>query len=206
MLTLHELYFAADQSSCYNICMTFLSSSITYFNGISKLHNTALLKIIAGMKPPVRGRIITLEQKPYCLYIDNELGLKNKMTVLENLTFWARLYNSLETLEASIHCFELQNILDIECGLLSRLDRKRVVLSKLISCQSDVWLLDEIDLDLDDKTKDFVRNLIISKANNGGIILMTNMNGQIIETAQILDIQDYKTSFETSSGKLFCPH
>jgi heme exporter protein A len=206
MLTLYELYFAAERGSYYNICMTFLPSSITYLNGISKPHNSALLKIIAGIKSPARGCVIESERKPYCLYIDNELGLKNRMTVLENLTFWAELYNSLETLEASIHCFELQNILYVECRALSRLDKKRAVLSKLISCQSDIWLLDELDLDLDDKTKDFVQNLIISKANNGGIILMTNMNGQTIETAQILDIQDYKTSFETSSGKLFCRH
>jgi heme exporter protein A len=192
MLTLYKLKFAPDRFLSYNICMTFMQSSITYLNGISKLHNSALLKIIAGIRPIVRGNVIIPEQKPYCLYLASELGLKNHMTTLENLTFWAEIYNSLETLEAAIHCFKLHNILDIKCGVLSDVDKKRALLSKLIACQSNIWLLDGIDLNLDPQIKDLIQNLIITKANNGGIILVTNISIQAIKTAQILNIEDYK--------------
>lgn len=192
MLTLYELKFAPDRFLSYNICMTFLPSSITYLNGISKIHNSALLKIIAGIRPVVSGNVIIQTQKPYCLYLGSALDLKNNMTVLENLTFWAELYNSLETLEASIRCFELHNILDIRCGALSREEKKRTLLSKLISCQSNIWLLDKIDLNLEPTMKDFVQNLIVAKANNGGIILITNIHEQTIKTAQMLNLEDYK--------------
>ena len=113
------------------------------------------------------------------------------MTPLEHLKFWSRLYNSSETIEASIHYFGLQNVLNVTCGKLSIIDRKKLALSKLISCQSDIWLLDEIESDLNEETKYLVQNLIISKANNGGIILISTQCDKAIKTAQTLNMEDY---------------
>ena len=203
MLTLYKLRYTTNQNSLYDINVTFLHSSITYFVGISKLDKMCLLKIIANIQKPVNGHVIVSQEKPYCLYLSNNFGLNNRMTVFENLKFWARLYNSIETMEASICYFGLQNVLDVACSKLSVIDKKKVVLSKLISCQSDIWLLDEIESDIDIDTKKLLQNLIISKANNGGIILITPHHDKWIETAQILNIEDYRVALNQKSYSKF---
>ena len=62
-----------------------------------------------------------------------------------------------------------------------------------MSCQTNLWLLDEVDSNLDQENKELLYNLIISKANNGGIIIITSHSPNNIKSAQIINLEDYKT-------------
>ncbi|MGX6960164.1 MAG: ATP-binding cassette domain-containing protein [Rickettsia endosymbiont of Pentastiridius leporinus] len=126
--------------------------------------------------------------KPYCTYIGHNLGLKLEMTVFENLKFWSELYNSLETLEAAIHYFKLHEILDEKCYNLSKGMQKMVAIARLIACQSNLWLLDEIETNLSKENRDLLNNLIIMKANSGGITLLSSHLENSIKSAQALQL------------------
>ena len=88
---------------------------------------------------------------------------------------------------------ELDSLLDKKIYQLSAGNQKKVALSKLLSCQSDLWLLDEAEVSLDAANKKLLHNLIISKANNGGIILLTTHGDTDIKGSQVLHLEDFVT-------------
>ena len=87
--------------------------------------------------------------------------------------------------------FDLQNILSTRCLELSAGNQKKVALARLIACQSKLWLLDEVDSNLDDEAKKKLMHLIISHADNGGIAFLASHDEPEIKTAQIIDLNDY---------------
>ncbi|MCC8371511.1 MAG: heme ABC exporter ATP-binding protein CcmA [Rickettsia endosymbiont of Pseudomimeciton antennatum] len=198
MLSFEHVTLIIDQKSIFtNISVTFLPSSIVYFQGANGCGKTSLLRMVSNLQDPTSGNVIYRSlnckylKKPYCTYIGHNLGLKSQITVLEHLKFWSTIYDSLETLESSIYYFRLHNILYEKCYRLSAGNQKKVALAKLIACQSNLWLLDEVEANLDQENKELLYNLIISKANNGGIILLTSHSNIDIKSAQIINLQDY---------------
>lgn len=200
MLTINNLTYIIKQKILFNdLNITLLNSSILYLKGENGTGKTTLLKIIAGLQRPQKGEIflgkskipINNLQKPYCTYIGHNLGIKLELTIYENLKFWCQAYNSIETLEASLHYFNLYSILNKKCYELSLGNQKKVALAKLLCCPSPLWLLDEIESSLDENNKNLINNLIINKANNGGIVIMATHQEVKIKSAQVLKIEDY---------------
>ncbi|KJV81838.1 MAG: heme ABC exporter ATP-binding protein CcmA [Rickettsia hoogstraalii] len=194
MLSLHQLQFNIEQRNLFDLCITFLPSSITYIKGANGCGKSSLLRMIAGIMQPSSGNIyyknsnINNIPKPYCNYIGHNSGLKLEMTVLENLKFWSEIYNSAETLYAAIHYFKLQDLLDEKCYSLSSGMQKVVAVSRLIACQSDLWLLDEVETNLSKENRDLLNNLIVMKTNSGGIVLLSSHLENSIKSAQTLQL------------------
>lgn len=201
MLSLHSLGLVIEERELYkNISMTFLPSSIVYIQGHNGSGKTSLLRMIAGIQAPSEGKItfskdsspMTNLTKPYCTYIGHKFGVKPELTVLENLEVWAKIYNSEELVYASIVYFSLQGLEDTKCYELSAGNQKKVALARLLCCRSKLWLLDEVDSNLDKKNKQLLLNMIVSHADNGGIVFMTSHNALEIKSAHILNISDYQ--------------
>ena len=199
MLCFDKLICTIDNKNLFSdLSLCLLPSSILYILGANGSGKTSLLRSTAGIGSSSSGNIyfrgtnIHELPKPYCTYIGHNLGLKPELSVFENLKSHSSFYNSLEALEASIHYFKLHEVLDKKCYELSSGTQKRVALSKLLSCQSDLWLLDEVETNLDAENKHLLNNLIVSKANNGGIILISSHDAPTIKTSQNLYIEDYK--------------
>lgn len=195
MLSFHQLKFNIYQKQLFdNLSITFLDSAITYIKGANGCGKTSLLRMVAGIMQPSNGNIfyknlnINNIAKPYCTYIGHNLGLKLEMTVFENLKFWSEIYNSVETLDAAIHYFKLYDLLDEKCYTLSSGLQKVVALARLIACQSDLWLLDEVETNLSKENRDLLNNLIVMKANSGGIVLLSSHVENHIKSAQILQL------------------
>lgn len=195
MLSFHQLKFSIYQKKLFdNLSITFLNSAITYVKGANGCGKTSLLRMIAGIMQPNSGNIfyknlnINNIAKPYCTYIGHNLGLKLEMTVFENLKFWSEIYNSVETLDAAIHYFKLYDLLDKKCYTLSSGLQKVIALARLIACQSDLWLLDEVETNLSKENRDLLNNLIVMKANSGGIVLLSSHTENHIKSAQILQL------------------
>ncbi|WP_341791721.1 heme ABC exporter ATP-binding protein CcmA [Rickettsia endosymbiont of Gonocerus acuteangulatus] len=195
MLSFHQLKFNIYQKQLFdNLSITFLDSAITYIKGANGCGKTSLLRMVAGIMQPSNGNIfyrnlnINNIAKPYCTYIGHNSGLKLEMTVFENLKFWSEIYNSVETLDAAIHYFKLYDLLDEKCYTLSSGLQKVVALARLIACQSDLWLLDEVETNLSKENRDLLNNLIVMKANSGGIVLLSSHTENHIKSAQILQL------------------
>jgi heme exporter protein A len=131
---------------------------------------------------------LNILDKPYCNYVGHNLALKAEMSVFDNLKFWSEVYNSSETLEAAIHYFKLYELLDEKCYRLSKGMQKIVALARLIACQSNLWLLDEVETNLSNENKDLLNHLITMKANNGGIIFLTSHIKPTLKSARVLQL------------------
>ena len=204
MLSLHSLGFSINDEELFReISISFLPSSIIYLKGKNGAGKSSLLRMIASIQKPTSGKItfskdslpIAMLKKPYCTYIGHRYAIKPELTVFENIHFWSKLYNSEILVDAAIVYFDLQNILSTRCLELSAGNQKKVALARLIACQSKLWLLDEIDSSLDSEAKKKLMHLIISHANNGGIVLFASHNEPEIKTAQIIDLNDYSTIY-----------
>ncbi|MDP4832841.1 MAG: heme ABC exporter ATP-binding protein CcmA [Rickettsiaceae bacterium] len=203
MLSLHSLSFALENKIFYqNISMTILPSSIVYIQGKNGAGKTAFLRMLAGIQHPSAGKItfskdslpIAQLTKPYCTYIGHRFSIKLELTVLENIEFWAKIYDSEQLVSAAIVYFSLQDLVHKKCYELSAGNQKKVALARLLACQSKLWLLDEVDSNLDATNKQLLLNLIISHADNGGIVFITSHTPPDIKSAQILNISEYSSS------------
>ncbi len=200
MLSLQSLSFIAqDQKIFQDISLTLFPSSIVYLKGKNGSGKTSLLRMLAGIQKPTSGDItygkesipINKFNKPFCTYIGHKTGLKQELSVIDNLKYWAQLYNAEELVDAAIIYFQLQEHAYKKCYELSAGNQKKVALAKLITCQSKFWLLDEVDTNLDDANKKLLINLIVSQADSGGIVFISSHNEPEIKTALTINMSDY---------------
>ncbi|RTK93238.1 MAG: heme ABC exporter ATP-binding protein CcmA [Rickettsiales bacterium] len=201
MLSLQLLGFFIDEKSIFqNISISFLPCSIIHLKGKNGSGKTSLLRMLAGIQSPSSGTItfgkeslpISYLHKPYCTYIGHQLAIKQELTVLQNILYWAKLYDSEMLIGAALSYFQLQDVIDTKCFELSAGNQKKVALARLISCSSKLWLLDEVDTNLDSSNKEILLNLILTHANNGGIVIFASHNDLQFKTAQIINLDDYK--------------
>lgn len=201
MLSLNSISIETNKISLIkDISISFLPSAIVYLKGDNGSGKTSLLRVIAGIQKPSRGKITlgknntAIEDfpKPYCTYIGHKTGINPELTVYENIDFWAKIYNSSEATNAAIFYFRLEEVADTKCYELSAGQRQKVALARLLACSSQIWLLDEVENNLDADNKQLLKNLIISKADSGGIIIASSHNDPSIKSALIINIRDHE--------------
>lgn len=180
MLSLHSVCINNDQICLVrDLSLTLLPGALVYLRGRNASGKTSLLRVIAGIRKPASGQLtlgrhsVLLEDmpRPYCTYIGHALGIRGEFTLQETLSFWAKIYDAPELVPAAIRYFKLEKYINTRCYRLSAGQKQRVALCRLICCPSDIWLLDEAENNLDAETRLLLNNLMVTKANNGGIVI-----------------------------------
>jgi ABC-2 type transport system ATP-binding protein len=160
-------------------------------NGAGK---TTLLATLMGLITPTSGEIKIFNK---CLRKDkfdilNEINfqspyieLPKKMSVYQNLIFYARLYN-VKDKEKKIDnlCSELlvDDLLELNYGKLSSGQKTRVNLCKALLNTPKLLLLDEPTASLDIQTSEFVRKYLVKfQKNYKSAILITSHNLEEIQ-------------------------
>ena len=163
-------------------------SSILLLKGANGSGKTTLLKTLAGLITPDCGQV---EREGVVHYIGHQTAIKPRLTVKENLLFFAELYNSPELFMAGVSYFELDAVLEIPCYKLFAGWQKRVALARLMVCYSDIWLLDEPEVHLDLRGKEMLFNLIQVRINQGGITILASHDELKIPPSAILQMEDF---------------
>jgi len=189
-------YYIGEKYLFKNISFTLMPGAFLVVEGPNGSGKTTLLRMIAGLISG-EGNILVdktpLEdlKKPWVNYIGHNLALKAELDVKENLEFWAKIYSSPELIKASIHYFNLYDYLDMKIYELSAGQKRRVALAKLLACNADIWVLDEIDQNLDTENLALLHNVIQIKANQGGIIIFSTHNPEKIKKKHSINLLDY---------------
>jgi heme exporter protein A len=141
-------------------------------NGSGK---TTLLLVLAGLLRPESGHselVGGTDSDTDLHFLGHTAALSGRLTVAENLHFWAALCGGdgallVPTLEA----IGLAPIADLEADLLSAGQRRRLALGRLLCTERPLWLLDEPTNALDSAGEQLVATLIDAHLHRGGLVV-----------------------------------
>ena len=148
-------------------------------NGSGK---TTLLRTLAGLTRPAagavrwRGEPIGDEYRRAMLYIGHAPGVKDELTVLENLEFAARLADLRDAnCKIALQQLGIARLADLPARYLSQGQRRRAALARLaLSARVPLWLLDEPFAALDDEAVTGVSALCAAHLAAGGMVVLTS--------------------------------
>ena len=145
-------------------------------NGSGK---STLLRALAGMLP-FEGDVVlngisladdhdgVQEQIAYAGHLD---AIKPQLTVGENLTFWARLFEG-GSIDDAVEKFLLAEIWDRPAHACSAGQKRRLGLARLVVSGRVLWLLDEPTVSLDVETTARFAQIIKAHCSAGGMALI----------------------------------
>lgn len=144
---------------------------ITGPNGSGK---TTFLKLLAGVLTPRQGRIHRGVDSSQMAGLGHETYVYPGLTVLENLTFWARLYRKsteMNFLEGILGRVGLDGVMYEPASHLSRGMAQRLSLARVLSLSARVLLLDEPTAGLDADSQAVMRTEVDRARRNGATVL-----------------------------------
>lgn len=151
-------------------------------NGAGK---TSLLRCICGLSQRYQGKINWMGQSieeshsslyQELLYIGHALGLKPKLTVEQNLSFYQQLrseYHRQAILDA-LEQLEIGAYFDEYVGNLSAGQKRRVALARILVEPVKFWVLDEPMVALDVNGQAWLEKVCNDHLANGGMIMLTS--------------------------------
>ena len=171
-IALNDINFSLPKSGIFGLLGT---------NGAGK---TTLIGIILGLIDATRGEIFVFEKKLSDFRYDilNKinfsspyLDLPKKLTVEQNLYFYARLYNvkNLEIINELSQELKICDLLKKQFGSLSAGQKTKVGLCKALVNSPKLLLLDEPTSSLDPETSFFVRSFLKKYQKNKNISILT---------------------------------
>ena len=147
-------------------------------NGAGK---TSLLRMVAGFLVPASGAIRlggggreisdAEERGKFIAWLGHQDALKAPLSVMEQLTFFAKLYRSEIALPDVLAEVGLARQSELPCRYLSAGQRRRLALARLVVSDRPLWLLDEPFAALDTVGKGLVARLMIVHCGAGGMVL-----------------------------------
>lgn len=152
-------------------------------NGSGK---TTLLQALAGIHPVAEGSLeVPLDE---IAYLGHRNGLKDKLTVYENLGFWAEIHGGRISDEL-LDRFDFRSIRHRRTELLSAGQRKRVAVASLMVSGKAIWLLDEPLTALDSGWAGKVVGAVRDHCASGGLAVLTTLVRSIPEAAVSVELR-----------------
>lgn len=191
---LTKTYKASDPPAVEGLDFTQPAGSTWALLGGNGAGKSTTIAMLLGLLVPSGGRVVVLGHdmardrfaalarmnfsSPY-------VALPHRLTVRENLTVYAHLYNVPRTQERIAELAEglqLTAFLDRPAGQLSAGQKTRVAIAKSLINRPELLLLDEPTASLDPDTGDWVRSLLEAyRAESGAAILLASHNMAEVE-------------------------
>jgi len=149
--------------------------TITGANGIGK---STLLRILAGQATQAAGTVSLHEEgknlpfAPFSHYLGGKSAMKEALTVMDNLQFWASWLGApRKAARSALDTVQLAHTAYLPFRVLSTGQKQRVAFARLLLTQRPLWLLDEPTSGLDEKARTLVADLMRHHLTSGGMIV-----------------------------------
>lgn len=141
---------------------------ITGANGCGK---TTLIRVLADILHPTSG---TIDNRAHSMaYVGHYLGIKDDLSVLENLRFMRDfLGTSNRDCADVIRQVGLSRVAEQQARTLSAGQRKRCALARLLLSETELWLLDEPYSNLDLEGIELVDRILNDHLQSGGACVL----------------------------------
>lgn len=159
-------------------------------NGVGK---TTLLRVLAGLAPPLAGSVSGAEDAAYAGHAD---GVKAMLTVAENLSFWAAV-NGVRGIGQALAAMDLEALRHRRAADLSAGQKRRLGLARLLVAGRKLWLLDEPTVSLDAASAALFAAMLKGHLAAGGAALVATHVDLGLERARELDL----TAFRAGPGR-----
>lgn len=157
-------------------------------NGIGK---TTLLRTVAGLQPALSGEITGAEDQ--IAYAGHSDGLKAMLSLRENLTFWAQVFDQSDISEA-LAAFDLEPLETRLAGTLSAGQKRRLGLARLMVTGRPIWVLDEPTVSLDAASVALFAAAVRAHLGQGGSALMATHIDLGLTEASVLELGPFRAA------------
>ena len=154
-------------------------------NGAGK---TTLLRTLAGLTPPLAGKIDVAEDS--IAYAGHADGLKTQLSVAENLMFWAGVFGT-GRIDSAVQAFDLESLIDRRAGNLSAGQKRRLSLARLLVTNRPIWCLDEPTVSLDAANVARFSKAVETHLAGDGIAIIATHIDLGLPNARTLDITPF---------------
>jgi heme exporter protein A len=158
-LTATQLICSRDEKSLFKPVSFHLESGIgLVINGPNGIGKTTLLRVLAGLLPPLGGKIIcSVPLQQQLAYLGPHNGVKSLLTPLEYLHYFTN--SEGHEVLAQWGLIDLKNQ---PCGQLSSGQKQRLALSRVMAANASIWILDE-PLTALDKQGETIFNAVLDR-------------------------------------------
>jgi len=186
ILEVKDLQCIRDDRILFNhLSFSLARGQILQVEGRNGSGKTSLLRMLCGLALPNEGEIYWKNQNiqeiksdywATLAYIGHTSGLKADLTPLENLAIAQALsfFPTSLALEEALIQVGLSGFEEVPTRMLSAGQQRRVALARLLINQSQLWILDEPFTALDKIAIQMVEKLMMTHAQQGGMILLTS--------------------------------
>ena len=132
---------------------------------------TTLLRTISGLSSFESGEILINKKEIFLL--GHNAGIKQNLTVEEDLEFWSNFYQNKHD-DIILKKLNLKSKMHSQCRYLSQGQKQKLALTRLFCSNKSIWLLDEPFSFLDEESSIFLLNKIEKHRQNDGIAIIVS--------------------------------
>lgn len=189
-IDIKNLFYEIEGNLIYeNLNLSVEGCGILALCGENGSGKTTLLNLINKSVNPVSGSIDISGDVIYARYSE---ALFLKKSVKENLKLCC---DDLNKIQDELKIFDLDNLIDLKVGKLSKGEKMRLYLLMIILKSKDIILLDEVTCNLDFKHEEKIIKYLKRLSENRLIIIATNQKSILPYANDIISVNqrlDYK--------------
>ena len=167
----------------YNISFDIKQGEALHIKGRNGSGKSTLIRIILGITEPVKGTLENKSTKEIC-YIGHKNALKTYLTLDDNINLMQ--LGNCDMLKSYLDKLELNKYRDVTVSNLSFGQQKKLALLRVFLNNSDLIILDEPFVRLDDGAHTVLTSFLNNELNNNKSLVFTshipcNISSKILE-------------------------